>query len=273
MSPFQDQKPGHLGYAIIESNSRTGVADNEAHISLIFEPGDTRQALSLVAPPWHQVFIEFVEHGVWHIWLGFDHVVFLVTLLLPAVMVLTASGWAPAPNFRAAMWNVLKLVTVFTISHSVTLSLAALNILTLPVTLVEWIIAFSIAFVALGNIYPIAHRHTLWVVFVFGLFHGFGFANVLEPLGVNPAAKVVGLAAFNIGVELGQVALVAVLFPLLFAVRKWSGYPFVALRLASVVFILLAGAWLAERSPALFDGIQRTLLSSTTAATVSTDAA
>ena len=235
--------------------------NNEAHIAVIFQPGEERQPLSLIGdPPW-TIFVEFVIHGIWHIWLGFDHVVFLIALLLPAVLRPQDGRWQPVEEFRTAFWTVVKIVTVFTLSHSVTLSLAALGVVTLPVSFVEAVIALSIIVVALMNLVPRMHRYTLAVVLIFGLFHGFGFANVLEPLGVQPSAKLVGLAAFNIGVEIGQIAIVVVLFPVLFALRRLAAYPWVAIRMASVVFILLAAVWFVERSSGMFWRLQQQLLS------------
>ncbi len=251
--PLSDAaNPSHLGYAIIENNTRTGVENNEAHISLIFNGSAAGQELNLIGDPWHKIFVDFVIHGIWHIWLGFDHVLFLVTLLLPAVLFRRAGDWHGVEDFRTAFINVVKIATVFTISHTITLSLAALGILTLPVTLVEAVIALSIAVVAFGNMYPVFHRYVLPIVFVFGLFHGFGFANVLEPLGLQPTAKAIGLAAFNIGVELGQIAIILVLFPILYLVRNWGAYPFLALKAGSVAIILVACFWMVERSADTF---------------------
>ncbi len=259
-SPFQEREPGHLGFGLIESNTRTGVEGNERYISMIFEPGGESHRLSLVGEPALKIFKDFVIHGIWHIWLGFDHVVFLITLLMPSVLTLSTGAWQPVANFRAAFINVLKVVTVFTVSHTITLSLSSLGIIRLPVTLVEVVIALSIAVVALGNMFPVFHRYTLLVVFAFGLFHGFGFANVLAPLGLQPSAKLIGLAAFNIGVELGQIAIVAAVFPVLYLLRRWNAYPFLALRVASVCFILLAGVWFIERSSGVFWRLQQQLL-------------
>jgi len=253
--------PTHLGYGLIENSTRTGVSDNEGHIALIFNPGAEKQVLYLNGEPSWKVFYEFIIHGVWHIWLGFDHVIFLITLLLPSVMWLGSQReWVPLETFRPAFFNVVKLVTVFTVSHTITLSLAALGIVTLPVDFVETIIALSIAVVALMNMFPIFHHRVLWVVFVFGLFHGFGFANVLEPLGVDPSAKVVGLAAFNIGVELGQIAIVVVMFPILWLLRNWSLYPPLAFKLGSVCLILLAGVWFVERSTGMVWALRASVL-------------
>ena len=247
--PMTDAEfPDHGGYGIIENNTRTGVENNESHIALIFKPGDDAQSLNLVSDPWGKIFVEFVWEGMLHIWIGIDHILFLFTLLLPAVLLLNVNRWEPVDDFKTALINVVKIATVFTISHSITLSIAALGIFTLPVTLVEAVIAASIAVVAFGNMFPIFHHRVLLVVFIFGLFHGFGFANVLEPLGLVPSAKAIGLLAFNIGVELGQIAIIIVLFPILFALRKWSAYPMVALKVASVAIILVSMFWFFERS-------------------------
>jgi len=245
---------------VIENNTRTGVVDNERHIALFFKPDGEPQTLSTISDPWFTIFVEFVKQGVLHIWFGFDHVLFLITLLLPAVLWRNSNEWAPVDEFKSAFINVVKIATVFTVSHSITLSLAALGILTLPVTLVEAVIAVSIAVVALGNMFPIFHNRVLLVVFIFGLFHGFGFANVLEPLGLVPSAKAVGLLAFNIGVELGQIAIIIVLLPILFLIRKWSAYPFLALKLGSVAIILMAGFWIVERTADTFWKYQQQLM-------------
>lgn len=238
----------HAGYALIESNERTGLADNESEISLIFNPLGETQTLYLAGGPWYQIVPDFIVHGMWHIWIGFDHVLFLVMLLLPSVMMVANNRWVPLSSFRPAVWNVLKIVTVFTVSHSVTLSLAALGVVQLPVSLVEAIIALSIIAVAVMHFFPDTNRYILATVFVFGLFHGFGFANVLAPLGLDLTNRLIGVAAFNIGVEIGQLVIVFALFPLLWLVRGWRLYPPVAFKYASVVVILLAGMWFIERT-------------------------
>ena len=238
----------HSGFILIESNTRTGQADNEAYVSLVFDTGDEAQMLSLTGEPWHKVLIDFIEHGAWHIWIGFDHVVFLVLLLLPSVMMARRNRWVPLESFRPALWNTVKIVTVFTVSHSVTLSLAAFGVVELPATLVEAIIALSIIAVAIMHFFPNMHRYVLATVFVFGLFHGFGFANVLAPLGLDPTSRVVGIGAFNIGVELGQLAIVVVVFPIIWLFRRWRFYPPLAFKVGSVAMILLAGVWFLERT-------------------------
>lgn len=238
----------HPGFILIESNERTGLSENESEISLIFNASGEPQTLYLAGGPWYQIIPDFIVHGVWHIWIGFDHVLFLIMLLLPSVMMVSGGRWVPLSSFRPAILNVVKIITVFTVSHSVTLSLAALGVVQLPVSLVEAIIALSIIVVAVMHFFPNMHRYTLLTVFVFGLFHGFGFANVLAPLGLDLTNRLIGVAAFNIGVELGQLAIVVALFPLLWIAREWRLYPPVAFKYASVVVILLAGVWFIERT-------------------------
>ncbi len=244
--------PQHRGFALIGSNTRTGMEPNEGYISLFFSPGDGKQTLLLNDEPTFDVFLRFLEHGIWHIWLGFDHVLFLIALLLSSVMILTGSAWQPSDNLRQSLLNTVKIVTVFTIAHTVTLTLATFNIITLPVVFVEAVIAISIAVVALGNLWPRFHTQAWIVVFIFGLFHGFGFANVLEPLGLDPARKALGLVAFNIGVEVGQIAIVFIVFPVLYVIRSHAIYRKMAFQGGSVALIAIAIFWFYERTVDVF---------------------
>jgi len=127
-------------------------------------------------------FADYVREGVWHIWIGFDHILFLVSLLLPSVFILVENRWAPATRFRDTFWDVFRVATSFTIAHSITLSLAALSIIQLPSRLVESCIALSVVLAALNNIWPLVHGRRWAVAFGFGLIHGFGFASVLADL-------------------------------------------------------------------------------------------
>jgi hypothetical protein len=120
-------------------------------------------------------FGDYLGEGVWHIWIGFDHILFLVSLLLPSVFVL-GDRWVPAARFRDAFWDVFKVAASFTIAHSVTLSLATLSVIELPSRLVESAIALSVVLAALNNVWPLVHRRRWLVAFGFGLIHGFGFA-------------------------------------------------------------------------------------------------
>ena len=158
---------------------------------------------------WRQ-FADYLREGVWHIWIGLDHVLFLLSLLLPSVLVWQPlqRKWQAAGRFRDAFVDVVKVVTAFTLAHSITLTLAALGVIELPSRLVESVIAASIVVAALNNIRPRVFERLWMVAFGFGLVHGFGFASVLADLGLPRDALLLALVGFNVGVELGQLAIV-----------------------------------------------------------------
>lgn len=176
-------------------------------------------------------FTQFLRLGVEHIFFGYDHILFLLGLIV-------IGG-----GFR----DLIKIVTSFTGAHSITLALAALGIISLPGRLVESVIALSIAYVALEN-FMIKDTDQRWMIaFVFGLMHGFGFANVLRELGLPAKGLAASLFSFNLGVEMGQIAIVAILFPVIFFLtqtrwRKQFVYGF-----SSIIFIL-GMVWFIERA-------------------------
>src|SRR5262249_10723964 len=132
------------------------------------------------APPPLATVATFVRNGVWHIWTGFDHMLFLVSLLLPAVARREHGRWRTVSRFPDALAETAKVVTAFTVAHSATLSVAALGIVDLPSRLVESAIALSVAVAALNNLVPVFDPRRTWrVALAFGLIHGFGFASVL----------------------------------------------------------------------------------------------
>jgi hypothetical protein len=197
-------------------------------------------------------FVQYLWQGVWHIWIGFDHILFLLALLLPAVLL--RRGWGRGgggvrgvSRFKEASLSVLAVVTAFTLAHSITLSLAALEIISLPSRLVESAIAASVVFAAANNLVPMVQGRWL-MAFFFGLIHGFGFASVLTELGLPTGALVVSLVGFNLGVELGQLAIVAVFLPLAFVLRHTRLYQRGVLVGGSWVALLVALAWFVERA-------------------------
>jgi len=166
-------------------------------------PLDLSQPMETTA----QLMRKFFDAGIEHIVTGYDHLCFLFALIL----------WA------TRVWPVVKIVTAFTISHSITLSLAALNIFTLPSTLTEALIAASIVFVAVENYFSRNVDNRWRNTFLFGFIHGFGFASALTEMGVPQGGVVPALAAFNIGVEAGQIAIVMAVMPILFAIDRATG--------------------------------------------------
>jgi len=246
---FDGQDLDHRALLIIESNNRAGIAENESQHSLVFDKDRGRQTFSVDGVSGWVIFTRFIGEGIYHIVpIGYDHILFLLSLLLASVMIVRSGSWTPAPNFREPFWFVVKVVTLFTVAHTLTLSLAALGIIRLPVVLVEAVIALSIAVAAINNLYPFIANRTWSIVFILGLFHGFGFANVLDPLGAQGYALIPALAGFNVGVEIGQLIVVLVAFPILYLIRKLRVYKPLVLQAGSVAMIAVAGLWFFERT-------------------------
>ena len=177
-----------------------------------------------------------------------DHILFLVSLLLPAVLVRARSAWQPGASFRSALIDVAKVVTAFTLAHSITLSLAALSIVVLPSRFVEAGIALSVVLAALNNLFPVLANGRWIAAFGFGLLHGFGFAGALQDLGLPADSLALSLFSFNLGVEAGQLAIVAVFLPLAFALRSTWAYRRVVFAGGSFVIAAIATIWLVERA-------------------------
>lgn len=217
----------------------------------IFSADEPVQHFTLAESSRFEQFVEYLEEGVVHIWAGFDHILFLMALLLPAVLAPSARSGETgngSPGLRAALWGVLKIVTAFTVAHSITLSLATLGVVSLPSRLVESAIAASVVLAAINNIYPIVRRG-LWIIaFCFGLIHGFGFASVLGDLGLPRGSLLLALLAFNLGVEVGQLAIVALFLPLAFMLRDTLFYRRAVLVGGSSCVAIIAALWLTQRA-------------------------
>jgi len=192
--------------------------------------------------------IKFLGEGVHHIWIGIDHILFLLTLLLPAVLVFNSNHWSSVASFKDALISTIKIVTAFTLAHSITLSLAVLNIVYIPSYLVESVIAFSVILTAFNNLYPVFTSSRWLLAFIFGLIHGFGFAGVLIELGLPENRLGASLLGFNLGVEAGQIMIVGLLLPILYLMREANYYRLVILRGGSIAALLIASIWLFERS-------------------------
>ena len=267
-SSFKDQgltKPD-------ESKGITEDGFQEGFYHTIFTPWNAEQEVDLVnvsqvPKGWRY----YIWEGVRHIWIGTDHILFLVTLLLASVLLrrdnetqpvsddvegatdnelqaVSGKTWIPVKGFAGAFWNILKIVTVFTVAHSITLALASLDIISLEGWIVESIIAFSIILVALNNIFPVFHDRTWIILFIFGLFHGMGFASVMKDLPFRMGDLRQLLLSFNIGVELGQLAIVIGVFPVIFFLRKSKIYQPIFLVGGSLAICVIAAWWFYERA-------------------------
>jgi hydrogenase/urease accessory protein HupE len=218
---FDDNDPGHTNYAKISKDGK----QQEFVFSASARELQTGQAT------FFQKVKQFMLLGMEHIFTGYDHILFLISLLLGA----------------KTLRHVLSLVTAFTIAHSVTLALATLQIVNLPSKLVESSIALSIVYVALQNIFNQKSEHHPLIAFTFGLMHGFGFANVLTEMRLDMAGMATSLLFFNVGIELGQLILVALFFPLILYVRKkWTVHWFVPV--TSAVVVIFGVFWFAQRA-------------------------
>ena len=180
-----------------------------------------------------EVMKTFIPSGIHHIMIGPDHILFLVGLLL-----LGGSSWA-----------LLRIVTAFTVGHSITLSLAALNYLTPPASIIEPAIALSIVFVGADNLVRGDGRDLRgWVALVFGLVHGFGFANVLREFGLPKEALGWSLFSFNVGVEVGQLAIVLLVATALAAIRRYNAGMARPVVVAGSILVIGAGTyWFVQR--------------------------
>ena len=239
-SLFFDVDPQHRGLLNLASSMRSATG--------VFSPEHATQILVLAESDKVREFGEYLRTGVWHIWIGFDHILFLISLLLPAVLERQEGDWRPATRFKEALLDVLKIVTAFTLAHSITLTLAALQVISLPSRWVESAIALSVIVAALNNLFPVVRGRRWIAAFLFGLIHGFGFASVLTDLGLPKGVLAVALVGFNLGVEIGQLTIVGLFLPLSYLMRSSWFYRRVAFAGGSALIVLLASIWLIERA-------------------------
>ena len=264
-----DVDPYHRGIVTIHAGDKIAGA--------VLGPSNPTASLNLRAPDRWGEFKSFMTDGIWHIWTGVDHILFLLSLLLPAVLIrrrLSAHDdwrngavvaettgtlmaaiapharyrWEPTSRFWPACLDVIKVVTAFSVSHSITLSLAVLGIVHLPSRLVESGIALSVMVAALNNLYPVVHKRVWLIAFAFGFIHGLGFASALAGLQLPPGAMAASLGGFSVGVEIGQEAIVLAFLPLAYLLRRTWFYRVVMFRWGSALIVALALGWLVQRA-------------------------
>jgi len=218
--------PGHTHFSRIDFGPNE-ISQRAAQLETAsFDAGRTRSAWS--------GFRRFLVLGIQHIFTGYDHVAFLIGLML----------------LGGTIAELVKIVTAFTVAHSLTLALAALGLLAPPARVIEPLIAASIVFVGAENLWalqrgaaPAALRHRWVLTFAFGLVHGFGFAAVLRELALPRSVLAAGLVSFNLGVECGQACIVVVALPLVRYLRRARGFA----AAASACVAALGGFWLLSR--------------------------
>jgi hypothetical protein len=238
---FAEVDPTHRGIASTSWRGQTVTVQ-------VLDPKQSVNAEQTEATGEESGFWQFIMEGIRHIVTGYDHVLFLICLLLPAVMHRSAQGWKPVERFSQAVIPVVGIVTAFTVAHSITLALAATQTLAFPSEYIEPAIAVTIMLAAFNNIKPIFGGRTILITFIFGLIHGFGFAGVLAELKLPTAQFFWALLQFNVGLELGQLLIVAVITTLLFQLRHSAKYPTWIIKGGSVIAMAIGALWLLERT-------------------------
>jgi hydrogenase/urease accessory protein HupE len=214
---------------VTSAQSLATITEGDRVQEYVFTPRQTVLTLQ-AGDAWGQIS-RFLGLGVEHIWSGYDHILFLLSVLMGS------SGFA----------SLLKIVTAFTVAHSITLSLAVLGIVQLPPIFVESAIALSIAYVAAENLIRKEPPKRWLLTFGFGLIHGLGFASILQEFNLSSNMLVLPLVSFNLGVELGQIAVVSVFYGLLSVVRKQS-WGIIAGRTLSYTLIVVGLYWFFHRA-------------------------
>lgn len=192
-------------------------------------------------------FARFIGEGVWHVLIGYDHIAFVLLLLLPSVMRPVEGKWQGADGLRQVSRDLVTIITAFTIAHSITLALAVTGTVQLPTQPIEIAIAASIAVAGGLNLMPKYSRLRLPLAFGFGFVHGFGFANALNEIDAAGSSLLPLLAGFNIGVELAQLGIVALVLPLIYAMRTTRWYANGVLPLGSCALGMAGVVWLLQR--------------------------
>ena len=246
-TPFLAEIDDRNNIALVSNDWKRGVIEEESNELLVLTPGNASGQIDLGDSNQWGNFRSSIDLGVDHIRTGPDHIFFVLVLLLPSVLVLSSMRWRPSPSFGGSLWRVLVIATMFTIAHSITFTLAGLEILPLPPSkLVETIIAASIGLAALHNIRPIFGRGEATIAFVFGLFHGMGFAGLVADLDIDRTTQLVSLLGRNVGIEIGQVIVILVTFPALYLLRRTQAY-LPLMYAGSVMLAILATMWVIER--------------------------
>lgn len=248
-SLFREVDPTHRGIARVQ---RAG----QPLVLAMLDPGQAAsapEAVQATAAPAAEPHADggrwqFLREGVRHILTGYDHVLFLLCLLLPSVMRRTPQGWRPVERLSQAVLPIVGIVSAFTVAHSITLGLAALKIVSMSPSFIEPAIAVTIILAALDNVWPIFPVRRVIVTFFFGLIHGFGFAGVLAELNLPTSAFAWALLQFNVGLELGQLLIVVCVAALLFLLRERPLYRSWVIRGGSFAAMLVGVLWLIERT-------------------------
>jgi len=245
------QVVNHAAFVSIRNDWETGKT-NEQPVEVGVIRVDTKTTLiyplqiNLESGDWWTGFKSMLLLGMQHIREGTDHLLFLLVLLLPAMLVADRRRWKGFGGTKYSMLRLLKIITAFTIGHSVTLLLGALGWIHLPTQPVEVLIAFSILVSAVHAIRPVFAGKEDWIAAGFGLVHGLAFASVLSGLHLSAGPMALSILGFNIGIELMQLFVMAMVIPWLLLLSRTPFYKWV--RVGGALFGGIAAvAWIVER--------------------------
>lgn len=222
-----DQLAGHRAFVFLVSDLQAGqVAEGGPQPVGTIEAGHEQLSIQRDGASWFTGFGAMVGLGAKHIAEGTDHMLFLITLLLAAPLIARGGRWVGRRPVRSALLRTLGIVSAFTLGHTTSLALVSFGLVRFPQQPVEVLVAISILVAAIHAWRPLAARGEIIVGGVFGLVHGTAFATAILDLGLDPQATVVAVLGFNVGVELAQLTIVALVLPvlLLMATRGWYGW-------------------------------------------------
>ncbi len=244
--PVIEARPDKLNFLVVDSDWRSATLDNEAEYFLVFTAEEPRQVVSVDETSWGEAITSGIGLGIDHIEVGSDHILFMLALLLPTGLVFaSAVGWRPTHNLSASLVRVVKIVASFTLGHAIALVLGGVGSFVISLDVAEPIVIGSIALAALHNLRPVFSNREWVFALVFGLFHGLGFAGLLADLGLDGGNRIFALLGFNIGVELGQIALIALIFPALHILRRTRVY-LPLMTYASILVFVVAMGWVLD---------------------------
>ena len=237
---------------------------NDSTHTFIFSKGSQKWNFNPIKSTYFDTFKQYITQGFVHILIGPDHLLFIVSLLLFCVfrrptLVKAVKGippklgdvWVGTSRLRRgeryeAFVECLKVISMFTLAHSITLLLSAMNWISVSSRWTEIIIALTVVFAALNNMFPVIVR-IWWPTFIFGLIHGLGFASVLSELNLAGNGEVLMVLAFNLGVEIGQIFVVFCVLPILYVLAINKGYQRYWLNGGSGIIALIGLHWMIQR--------------------------
>jgi hydrogenase/urease accessory protein HupE len=227
------------------------IRENGVNRTIIFSPGNQTASWQTESSVWWQTLVTYLEQGVIHILEGYDHLLFLLALLVPIIFAPRKYDQSPSRmlHYRQLSISLLKVISAFTAGHSVTLILASVFAISPPIAWVETIIAISVVVAGINIVVPVFRESSWRVAALFGLVHGFGFASVLSELSLDKSALALSLLSFNLGVEVGQLFVVLIAAPFLILLAQGPYLPSLARYGAAGTAVSIGAIWAFERIP------------------------